>query len=302
MSRPIQVGDFVHSEKGAVYTITKLPDLNDPGFYATNIIDPNQRISLINDNGWKIAELGIPVSFKAKEDEPWIFILPSEKKNPEGISYPFGIPREITDPVQILSIQPGEHYKYLKFHFKFYDFADPNQYPYKNYILNIYPQEVCHWETNTEFYGESVANARYMLTVTFLPENWPKESYAAFLMATPFNNEDVYYWLLCARPFTQFDEQYNELETFSPSFGILLQCILGKYLSSLGYKNIYLDALETNLQYYIKLGYELLGQKEEKYKMRMLNVNPDVFCLKALEKLVQLKEFNSRGYQYLFVS
>jgi hypothetical protein len=230
----------------------------------------------------------------------------------------------MSNPNDLFNVSPGDTVRFLDFYIKFYDFTIPRQTKYKDILSHYTYREVCDWKIAPDYYIEAIKDASYMISISFIPRNWPKETFAAFIIATVKNDKDIYYKLLCARNF------YSERDKteFNPSFGIYLQCILSKYLYSAGYKNIYLDASSENLLgYYNRWGF-LLGKKEcntkdeiteqhieaikngiipqfynriEKsdyktnagYRMKFCNFNFNVLCEYARQKMHQVWEYFS---------
>jgi len=245
-------------------------DISSPVFVLTG--DP---LTGVNLNG-----SGETLHFVRREVRPW-WRPKVELSLPAGI-IPFGQVREVK-PEELYELKPGDHVTFLDFHFKFYDFALPGHLPYKDYLVNLNHREVCNWEITKEFYTEAIARGRFMITITFLPENWEKESFAGFLIAEPTPDDDIYFWLICARSFV--DESGAEI---SPSFGVLLQSIMLNFLRRMGYRRVFLDALPSCVKYYQKYGYTVEGRAGEKMRMKLegsfLGYDYSLSKLKELER------------------
>jgi len=182
---------------------------------------------------------------------------PHSKQKPEYIDIN-QYPHHINDPSELLNIKPGDHLMFHKFHLKFYDFDNLNHFKYKSAIGEMFIKEPCHWTINQKYYQESLEKTRYMLVISFIPDNYPDESIDSFLMAYPLSPKEIYISLICAR------EIYSDKlgKKINPSFGLILMCAFLKYAKNMGYINAYLDASnEDLLDYYTRWGF-LLGKSQ----------------------------------------
>lgn len=310
MSSPIKLGDFVKITNGKIYVITSIT-CNDQdveirgnnldGLGGEIIIHKTKSMfsGKLSESEKGFESFTGEITFIGKDDNPWIQKINIQRDTYSGLIKPLGETRIINSSKELLSIQPGETFKFTDFYFKFYDFADPTMLEHKNYLAGLSHAEICQWSIGEEFYLESLAQCRYMISITFIPENYNEESYAALIMSGPYlDKKSYYYYLLCARDFA---DQNNIDNSINPSFGVILQYIMGTFLDSIGKNKVFLNATENSYKYYLRWGYDLIGKVGDTY-LESTSLPPTKLYDYSLAKLEQLQELTSRYSNYLVIS
>ena len=268
-------------------------------------------INLYYDDGWKARinteeqdqkEVGM-THVRARE-RPWWKAVPLAGGLPDGI-VPFGTVRELDglslDSVKdaLQDMEPGDHYQWLGLHFKFFDFARPDHRGHKSTLALMSQREVCEGgDISDEWYLQSLAHSRHMLTITFVGRDRrgnAKEALASMLIAEPAGVDSVYYWTICAATLEVFDsfqtywDGKRPISEIRASFGVLLQAISGTHHRAIGTRKAQLDATELSNAYYEKIGYTHIHGMQ--YEMALTEANLDTLWRRVPPKLRQLKDF-----------
>jgi len=168
---------------------------------------------------------------------------------------------EIDNSDDLFNIKPGEAYKFFGFKLSFYDFDLPNQQSLKEEIIKKSIQQTCRWQINNKYFREKLNNARFLLTITYNDLSDGSEEIDSFIMANtmPENpNNDLYISLSCSR------ENWSEKKNahVKTGFGTILQCILLKYVKTIGFNDVYNSAAHYGLiNYYKRWGFRLHKNK-----------------------------------------
>lgn len=168
---------------------------------------------------------------------------------------------EIHNSDDLFNIKPGETYKFFGYKLSFYDFEIPNQQLFKEEIIKKSIQQTCRWQINNSYFKEKLSNARFLLTITYNDLTDGSEEIDSFIMANtmPENpDNDLYISLSCARE--NWSEKKNA--AVKTSFGTILQCILLKYVKTIGFNDVYNSAAHYGLvNYYKRWGFRLHKNK-----------------------------------------
>src|SRR5665648_209916 len=139
MSRFIQIGDFIVTSDIFIFQIDAInlhhdslhiSGLNIDGLGGSIIIKKDEKnwTSVVKNRHGEVLDRDRSIYFLDGDTHPWYYLLhPHLDFNKttirtDGLRPMIDISHDIT---RILDIRPGDHFKFLSFHIKFYDFADP---------------------------------------------------------------------------------------------------------------------------------------------------------------------------------
>ncbi len=319
--KPVNVGDFFDLKGGFfVLEVVRVDDLpgDEMRITTANISADTSDIERMfprkvfyEDGAWNgdFFQMGVtlPLRHVRYSKNPWwkrVAMAPLTK----GI-VPLGsvhtldgmTPPKIADVLR--TMRPGDHYEWLGFHFKFFDFALEDHRWHKGYLASLSRgvlADLCK-EIAPSHYFKSLAKVRHMMTISIIGTDYMEkgtaESFVGFLMSEPRVDNSVYYSTLCAQNLDVYDDmiafvmQRTPVSTFRPSFGVMLQAMMGLYHRSEGRNSITLEATKTSASYYERFGYTKVSESGMTYKMDFDSVLIDDMWLRSRRVLGRLRDF-----------
>ena len=178
----------------------------------------------------------------------------------------------LTNPDDVFKIQPGEQFKFFGYEIKFYDFSkmsSSNVSAHKEKLKQIKNlKAACHGTIGQIYFENAVDDAHFAITLTF-EDKEGIEHYDSFILGYPLKESktDFYTLLTCSRIIKSQKKKEEDIASpsvkksepgiISPSFGLVLQCIMLKYARKLGFTHAYNDSVPDLLSYYTRFGFRL---------------------------------------------
>lgn len=123
-------------------------------------------------------------------------------------------------------------------------------------------QDTCNWSIQNDYYTKSLALARFGIFIYYEAENFDNQnSIDSFILAHPLPMDPtaLYLSVVCARRILSNQKEAADGNAeLKSGFGVILQCILLKYVKNIGFLHAYADASHIGLvPYYTRFGFRL---------------------------------------------
>ena len=201
------------------------------------------------------------------------------------------------------TMQPGDHYEWMGFHFKFFDFALKDHRWHKGYLAGLRRgvlADTCMGRISMDTYYGALAKTRHVMTISIAGTDYIEkdtaEALVGLLMSEPIDDNTVRYSVFCAQELDVYDDTIafvtkQQFKNFDPQFESMLQAMMGLYHKSDGRDKV---TLKPTASMYPPAYYEYRGytkNEDETYSMNFDSEELDSLWMRSKKRIPELRTF-----------